>query len=345
MVTSYPEEPEFDRATAALFGLALGDALGMPTQTLDRETIKEHYGEITGFVDPFNEHPASHGLVAGQVTDDTEQTILLARRLTRTPDRFDEIVWADDLLDWERGIRGRGLSDLLGPSSKRALIALQSGVPAAEAGRDGTTNGAAMRIFPVGIAQPANRLEDLVDHVEAVCRVTHNTGEAIAGAAAVAAVVSQGVAGLSLEDTFPLALTAAALGQRRGHAAGSHDMPDRIERALALAEHGDPEVVAETIGTSVASHEAIPASLAIARIAGGDPWRAALIAANIGDDTDTIGALAAGMAAACRGMGSLPVDALRRLRSVNMLPMEALAADLLVLRQGRARQAVKGAVT
>ena len=334
MVQPSPIAPELDHATAALLGLALGDAMGMPSQTLDHATIRERYGEITGFVDPFQDHPVSHGLIAGQVTDDTEQTILLARRLIATPSWFDETAWAEDLLGWEQEVQRRGLLDLLGPSSKQALTALLDGVPASESGREGTTNGAAMRILPVGIAQPASGLEALVDRVEAVCRVTHNTGEAIAGAAAVAVVVSQGVAGAAFEDTLPQALRAAQMGQSRGHPVGVPDIADRIDRALALAEDGDPDAIAEKIGTSVASHESVPAAFAIARIAESDPWQAALLAANIGDDTDTIGAIAAGMAAACRGMDSLPPAALDHLRSVNTLPMEGLATDLLMLRRG-----------
>ncbi|MGI9509450.1 MAG: ADP-ribosylglycohydrolase family protein [Geminicoccaceae bacterium] len=329
-------ERDLDRATAALFGLALGDAMGMPTQTLDRATIRARYGRITGFVDPFDGHPVSQGLVAGQVTDDTEQTILLARGLIAAPTTFDQAGWAEDLLSWEREVWRRGLSDLLGPSTKRALTALLDGIPAAESGREGTTNGAAMRILPVGIAKPADRLEELIDSVEAVCQVTHNTGEAIAGAAAVAAVVSQGVAGATFEDALSQALRVARMGQGRGHQVGTHDMADRIERALALAEIGDPDIIAEKVGTSVASRESVPAAFAINRIADGDPWGSALIAANIGDDTDTIGAIAAGMAAACRGMGSLPADAVAHLQSVNTLPMEDLASDLLTIRYGKA---------
>jgi ADP-ribosylglycohydrolase len=325
-----------DRATAALYGLALGDAMGMPSQTLDRLIIKERYGEITDFVDPFDDHPVSRGLIAGQVTDDTEQTILLARRLIANPAPFDETGWADDLLSWERDIQKRGLRDLLGPSTKRAVTALLAGVPSSEAGKEGTTNGAAMRILPVGIATPLASLEGLVDRVEAVCRVTHHTGEAIAGAAAVAAVVSQGVAGASFETALETALETTRIGQCRGHAKGVSDMASRIEAALDLARKGDPDVIADKIGTSVASHQSVPMAFAIVRLAKGDPWRASLMAAMIGDDTDTIGAMAAGMAASCAGMRSLPVAAIARLNAVNNLPIEALASDLVRLRHAAA---------
>jgi ADP-ribosylglycohydrolase len=70
----------------------------------------------------------------------------------------------------------------------------------------------------------------------------------------------------------------------------------------------------------------------VVRLAGGDPWQAALIAANIGDDTDTIGAIAVGMAAACTGFAALPKDKVEQVMQANDLPFIALADDLLALR-------------
>jgi ADP-ribosylglycohydrolase len=57
----------------------------------------------------------------------------------------------------------RGSADLLGPSTKRACEAIRAGVPVGEAGRTGDTNGAAMRIAPVGVAVPVTDLAALVD--------------------------------------------------------------------------------------------------------------------------------------------------------------------------------------
>jgi ADP-ribosylglycohydrolase len=118
---------QLDRATAALAGVALGDAMGMPSQTLARAAIAAAYGRITDFVDPVADHPVSHGLRAAMVTDDTEQTLLLADVLLAAPGRFDDLAWAQALIGWEERIRARGLRDLLGPSSKAALDARRSG--------------------------------------------------------------------------------------------------------------------------------------------------------------------------------------------------------------------------
>ena len=89
---------------------------------------------------------------AGTVTDDTEQAVLLARLLVKGHGTIDPHELAAALTEWERDMAERGSLDLLGPSTKRAVAAILAGVPPEEAGAAGTTNGAAMRIAPVGIA-------------------------------------------------------------------------------------------------------------------------------------------------------------------------------------------------
>jgi ADP-ribosylglycohydrolase len=322
-----------NRALGALLGGALGDAMGMPSQTLTRAQIAARYGRITGLVAPYAGHPVSHGLKAAQVTDDTEQTLLLAGLVVASPDVFDALSWAQALLAWEADVQARGLLDLLGPSSKRALLALLAGESIEQTGRAGTTNGAAMRIAPVGIATMVEPLSALVDQVEAACRVTHNTAEAISAAAAVAAVISAGVQGATFEQAIPLALAAARLGAGRGYLQGDVDMAGRIQAALDLAATGpDVAAFAEAIGTSVASHHAIPAAFGVLRMAGGDVWAAAIMAANIGDDTDTIGAIACGMAGACAGADALPVEPVAKVIQANGLNVLPIVQGLLRVR-------------
>ena len=67
-------------------------------------------------------------------------------------------------------------------------------------------------------------------------------------------------------------------------------------------------------------------------VAGGDPWQAAVISANLGGDTDTIGAIAAGMAGACAGLSRLPQDRIAQLRGIDLADVQALAADLVAAR-------------
>jgi ADP-ribosylglycohydrolase len=336
---------EDDRAVGALLGVAIGDALGMPSQTLPRDQIRALYGAISDFIAPMPDHPVSGGLPAGTITDDTEQSLLLARHLLKRHGEFDERVWARELIAWERETHARGVNDLLGPSTKRAIAALLRGEPPDEVGRFGTTNGAAMRIAPVGIAVGPEPLDALVDAVAATCRLTHNTGEAIGAAAAVAAVVSAGVGGACFEDALPIALAAARVGERRAPFAGLVSIAERIERAIELAHHGvgqeAADRIADQIGVSVAAAESVPMAFAVARLSGGDAWKAAVLAANVGDDTDTIGTIAAGMCGACGGASSLPADKVARVISVNRLDLTAVSRGLLELRHVRAATALE----
>src|ERR1700758_2460980 len=181
------------RARGALYGLAIGDALGMPTQMLSRPEIVERWGEqLHGFEPAPPGHPIAAGLPAGSVTDDTEQAVLLGRLLVAGHGTIDPRELAEALVRWEHDMAERGSLDLLGPSTKRAVTAVLAGTPPEEAGVSGTTNGAAMRIAPVGIAFPLElpdtsqqSLSTLVDQTEVASRVSHNTGIALAGAAAV----------------------------------------------------------------------------------------------------------------------------------------------------------------
>lgn len=325
-----------DRAMGALAGGALGDALGMPTQLLSPARIAELHGHVEDFVTPFADHPVSKGLAAGSITDDTEQALLLGRILVVSGDHFDHARWVNALLDWEREVKARGSYDLLGPSTKRAIDAINNGVPAEEAGRSGDTNGAAMRIAPVGIMLPPEPLEALVAKVAETCRATHNTSIAIASAAAVAAAVSRGIAGGDWRAASDSAVAAARRGARLGHWVTGGDIAARIAWAQDMvrgkATRDAVRLVTDLVGTGVASQESVPAAFAVLEIAQGDPWRAAVISANLGGDTDTIGAIAAGMAGACTGFSRLPQQHVARLKGIDMSEVRALAADLVTAR-------------
>ena len=335
-----------DRARGALYGLAIGDALGMPTQLLSRRQITARWGPLlTGFEPAPPGHPIAAGLPAGAVTDDTEQAVLLARMLVKSRGVPGPGDWAAALIAWELGMAERGSLDLLGPSTKRALTAVLEGTPPEAAGRHGDTNGAAMRITPVGIAFPAtppptsnadtDDLSRLVDRTVAASLVTHNTSVALAGAAAVAAAVSAGVGGAGVAEAMETAIVAARLGAGRGHWIAGADVAARIRWATDLVKGAEPEQAAELIGTlvgtSLATQESVPAAFAVLSVIPDDPWRACLLAASLGGDTDTIAAVAGAIAGACHGQSAFPPHAIAII-DAHGFALTALADELLALR-------------
>jgi ADP-ribosylglycohydrolase len=345
------------RAQGALYGLAIGDALGMPAQMLSRAEIVRRWGLILpGFEPAPPGHPMAAGLPAGTVTDDTEQAVLLAKLLVKGHGTVDPRELAEALVDWERAMAERGSLDLLGPSTKRAVAAILAGTPPEEAGATGTTNGAAMRIAPVGIAvdvidsgthlNPAtslapapptaqNSLSTLVDHVVMASRVTHHTGIALAGAGAVAAAVSAGISGATVAEATTLGVEAAHIAAGRGHWVAGADVAARIEWATGLvagrAEAEAADLIYTLVGTSLATQESVPAAFAVLAAVPGDPWLACRLAASVGGDCDTIAAMAGAIAGACHGAGSFPPEGIAVIDAQG-LGLAALAGELLALR-------------
>jgi ADP-ribosylglycohydrolase len=325
----------YDRALGSLTGLALGDALGMPTQLLPREQIRQRYGELTWFVEAPDDNEISRGIPAGRATDDTDQAVILGRLLVEGQGRVDPKRFADELLAWEARMARQGSTDLLGPSTRRALQLVTEGTPADVSGRWGDTNGAAMRVTPVGIAYPADPLDRLVDAVANVDRVTHDTTVANAGAAAVAAAVSAGIDGAAPAEALALGVEAARVGVRRGRYVPGADVAARIEWACGLAAgSADPlGVIYRLVGTGLATQEAVPAAFAVVTVQSDDPWRACLAAASVGGDCDTIAAMVGAIVGACHGFAALPGDAVATLRAANPgLDLTPLAEGLLRLR-------------
>jgi ADP-ribosylglycohydrolase len=325
------------RARGALVGLAIGDALGMPTQLLSRAAIAERFGVLKGFEPAPDANPISRGMAAGRVTDDTDQAVILGERLVVGDGYVDPELFAKELLAWEKRMIEIGSLDLLGPSTRKALTLVLEGKPVSETGRTGSTNGAAMRVAPVGIAFPAEPLDALVDAVVASSYVTHNTTIAIAGAAAVAAAVSAGVAGAGVSDAIALAVRAAHLGGSRGHYFAGPDVAARIEWAIDLVKGRTTDealdLVYRLVGTGVATQEAVPAAFAICSLAPSDPWLVCRIAASLGGDCDTVAAIAGAIMGACLGVEAFPAAAIDELYRANpTLDLEGLADKLLMLR-------------
>jgi ADP-ribosylglycohydrolase len=327
-----------ERGLGALYGLAIGDALGMPTQLMSREEVTAHFGTLDGFREAPADHVIASGLPAGSITNDTGQALLLADAMLAGGGHVDNEDFARRLLAWAERARERGSLDLLGPSTSAAVTALVANGPLDVFGRSAATNGAAMRIAPVGLVAAADDLAALVDLVVEASRVTHYTTVAIAGAAAVAAAVSAGIGGGSVADATTLAIRSAELGQQRGEWVAGASLARRIAWAIDLMDTDDHDRsvrdVVELIGTSIATQESVPAAFAILALHPNDPWQACLTAASLGGDSDTIASMTGSIAGACHGMDRWPEDAVKTVREINNFDLEMFADKLLTLRTG-----------
>ncbi|WP_350576442.1 ADP-ribosylglycohydrolase family protein [Pseudomonas sp. HY2-MNA-CIBAN-0224] len=328
-----------DRALGAFYGLALGDALGMPTQSFSRAQIIARFGQITGLVDAPADQPIAPNMPKGSITDDTEQAILVAQLLVDGNGDIDPSTLAQRLIAWEAVMQAKGSQDLLGPSTKRAIEMILAGHSPEESGRYGTTNGAAMRIAPVGIAADISRPDLFIKAVVQACQVTHNTSLGIASAAAVAAVISSGINGKKLEHALNAGTEMAYIAEHHGHWVAGGRIGPRIRWARHASHECNPDnlgdLLYDVIGTSVASQESVVAAFALAqRVASGSlsSFNALCIAASIGGDTDTIAGILGAMLGACAGLEQWPQALIQQVKEVNNLQLEPLVEHLLILR-------------
>jgi ADP-ribosylglycohydrolase len=277
-----------DRFVGCMLGLAVGDALGMPTEGFTAEEIKDMFG----LVEDMMPSPPGHfhtGLLAGQYTDDTEETMILARSILSGHGFFPQL-FAEGLKDWGASwVLDESLNRGVGFTTRSAVEALIAGTDWRTSGLDLPTCGAAMRVAPVGLVYHGD-LSLLARYSELQSIPTHSGAPARAGAAAVAAGVA-----LSLQG-----MPARRIIDQSASIAGRIDpeMERRLRTAESLLEL-DPAEASIMIGSSPSVYETVPAAFYFFAKLPGD--QAVIQAASLGGDTDSIASMAGALAGAKEG--------------------------------------------
>nr|WP_245216075.1 ADP-ribosylglycohydrolase family protein [Pararoseomonas baculiformis] len=269
-----------DRARGALLGLAVGDALGTTLEFSTRDD-HPHHAEMTGG-GPF-------GLEPGQWTDDTSMALALAESLIAHPD-----LDARDLMDrfvswWREGQYScTGACFDIGIATRDALARyLRSGDPfAGSTDPYSAGNGSLMRLAPAAIHalhDPAFAQHFAVQQ----SRTTHATPQAVEACALFAELLvgaMQGVPGAELleprEWRGDPAIAAAARGDWRGR-------PRSAIRSSGYVVH-----TLEAALWAVERTESFEEAL--------------VLAVNLGEDADSVGAVTGQLAGALYGMSGIP---------------------------------------
>lgn len=324
-----------EKIRGGFYGQALGDAWAMPAWLNPQQSWDYYHGYITEFLDAPETHPVHHGLRAGQVTDDTEQAYSIAESII-AEGRVSAKGVADAIVRWYDRIGGDS-SPYVGPSSRRAIQAIKRGEDLNEVGRMGDTNGAAMRISPVGLIHPGN-VEAAVEDAYLACIPSHNTDVAVSGAAAVAGAIAAALpAGSSLDEVIAAGQRAADLGRKHGHIWIGASVSRRIDLAVQIARSNKSERqrlqdLYDLVGATLAISEAVPAAFGVLAMAQGDPIQSAIYAAALSGDADTVAAMACAMAGAFTGAGSFPPEVIQKIQQANpSMDFEKVIAGLYQL--------------
>lgn len=156
------DQPELkDRIRGMLLGVAIGDALGAPTEATNPSQRQRRYGEIRDYV------PNRYGEERGCPTDDTQLTFWTVEHLLEA----DELVLPELALAFStRRIFG------LGNTVRRFLRNIKSGSIAGwrHAGVPSAGNGALMRMAPLLIPHLHAPSEELWADVALAASLTHD---------------------------------------------------------------------------------------------------------------------------------------------------------------------------
>jgi len=197
-----------------------------------------------------------------------------------------------------------------------------------------------MRVSPLGCLLPARDLSAFIDAVALASSPTHKSDVAISGATVIAWAVSRAIDGASwatIRDELPAIARAA---QEKRVTTFSASMAARLELALNVVAQGKGvestmQQIYDLVGTGTSTIESVPAAIALVELAETDPNRCAILCANLGGDTDTIGAMAVAICGALNGIDSIEIALKAELDAVNALDFTRYSAAFLRFRQQR----------
>lgn len=324
-----------EKVLGGLYGQALGDAWAMPALLRPEETWARYGGWLTRFHPGPDDHPVHAGLPPGRVTDDTEQAFAVAAAIIADHGVTAKGV-GQAVVTWYDQVGGDSCP-YVGPSTRRAVLAIKAGSDLSVTGLHGDTNGAAMRVAPVGLIHPGD-VEGAARDAAISCIPTHNSDVAASGAAAVAGAIAAAMRpDATLDDIIAAGIAAAELGRTLAPVWMGASVSRRIALAVEIARSAGSErerlqTIYDLVGATLAISESVPAAFGVLALAQGDPRQAAVYAAALSGDADTIGAMACAIAGAWRGASAFAPGIMATLRAANPgLDFDGVARGLAAL--------------
>ncbi|MCC6703523.1 MAG: ADP-ribosylglycohydrolase family protein [Thermomicrobiales bacterium] len=273
-----------DRYRGVLLGLACGDALGGPVEFLSREDIAtQHPDGLRDFIGG-----GWLELFPGEITDDTQMTLAIARSLAERDDvdmedigrRF--VAWAD------------GDPKDIGLTTRAAIEALRRGIDWREAGThvsgyasgNAAGNGAVMRCAPVALRFRTDKAR-LITASRDTARITHADRRCQSSAVAVNGMLAHLLDGGAIDDLPGVIL------------------PDIVDPEVVSALEKASDLPREKVRSGGFVIDTLQAALWSLKQT--DSLEAAVVlAVSLGADTDTTGAVAGAFAGAAYGASAIP---------------------------------------
>ena len=314
-----------DRITGMFLGIAIGDALGKPTESNTQEGILKRYGRITDYLD-CSSHKYFDDDHRGTTTDDWQLTKATAEGIIQTGCVDLNAIAAWHVEEYKNSVRGWG------KTTKEAVARLASGVPWTTSGKTkepkrGTGNGIPMKIAPLGAFMAITNPQcdepawtQSVEDIENYTRMTHNARMAVQSglcqAFAIFKCLTSDPKDFRVESFINCVVGAALMGKdqrfRKSPDEGDDDLHARMKLLYQHEEYDDNKIVTDFRG-SCYIYDSLPFTyMFFVR----NPLTVESLydVVSAGGDTDSNGSMLAGLLGALHGASIFPrnlVDGLK----------------------------------
>jgi ADP-ribosylglycohydrolase len=291
-----------DSVKAGIIGLAVADALGVPVEFSAREERRrDPVADMRGF--------GVHNQPTGTWSDDTSMALCLLESLSRGLDYADIM---DNFVKWYRAAfltAGDAVFDV-GGTTRRAILryeANQNPLTCGQSGEWDAGNGSLMRILPLAFYLDAKygyyfaESPEAMEIVRNVSSLTHAHMRCVIACGIYLAVAQELLRGAERNQAVDEGIRKAAAH----YGALGRDWRAECEEHYQF----DAASLLEMPETRVASSGYVVDTLLAALwcLLTTDSYEAcALRAVNLGSDTDTVAAVAGGLAGLCHGYDTIP---------------------------------------
>lgn len=273
-----------DKLRSAIYGLAVGDALGVPVEFMERGSF--FVTDMKGY--------GSHNQPAGTWSDDTSMTLATCDSIRKL-----QKIDPDDIMrrfaEWyfESSYTAHGEVFDIGGTTATAIRRYGQGCEPVKCGLDQVSsngNGSLMRIIPLAFC------DCMKEEIQNVSRLTHAHNISVTACVIYVHIAQRLLDGETIRDIL-----------------GSMEFKGLFERLARIGELEEREIASS--GYVIHTLEAALWCL----LATNSYDECVLKAVNLGEDTDTTGAVAGGLAGIVYGYDSIPKKWIDKLKNKDLI--------------------------
>jgi ADP-ribosylglycohydrolase len=284
-----------ERVLGGLWGAVVGDALGVPVEFRGRLELQSNpVTDLRGH--------GTHNQPKGTWSDDS--SLMLCTVDSLLAHSFDPEDMAQRFVLWSRGNLWTPWDSVfdIGIATRQALSRIQQGVPAEQAGgtsENSNGNGSLMRILPIGLRFADESPERLLDYAHRASAITHRHPRSQMACGLCCLIVANLLRGQSpAKAHVNAAQTFCAIYTKTPFAVEMPHFEAVLSENLTVVKEQEIPSSGYVVDTLTASLWCLLTSK--------DYKQTVLKAVNLGEDTDTTGIVAGGLAGVCHGLGTVP---------------------------------------